>query len=283
MRSQLILIHRARNEKSDQAFQLDPSWVVWETCIRRIAIGYKPQRQMTSHFSDLGFAQDEILQGKQAYKFLLEIVCGLHSPVCGETEVHGQFREFLNQVGESNPCYKVLHQVHVDARRVREAHLRGLGSQSYGSLARRKLKKYKKVVMLGAGQLAREILPWLIKQDIEVEIYVRDPQKHLDLIKNSVDISVRSFSEAKNWSSGDGALLILAPMTSEHIESWLGNDLEKIDLILDYRGESVLDPLQNYFGDYYTLKNIFVEIENTKQKVEAEVGRARELIHSISL
>ena len=58
---------------------------------------------------------DEVFTGQNAYVFLLEVVCGLKSPILGETEVHGQYREFLERIKASadKELYQVLHQVHV--------------------------------------------------------------------------------------------------------------------------------------------------------------------------
>jgi hypothetical protein len=37
----------------------------------------------------------EVFRGQQAYRFLLEVICGLNSPIVGKTAVMGQFKEFL--------------------------------------------------------------------------------------------------------------------------------------------------------------------------------------------
>jgi glutamyl-tRNA reductase len=62
----------------------------------------------------------------------------------------------------------------VDAKRVRSRHLEGLGSQSYGGMVRQHLKGVPSVIVLGAGQLAEEILPWIVGKT-DVNVCARNP------------------------------------------------------------------------------------------------------------
>src|SRR5262245_10577278 len=104
----------------------------WQTCLRRIAF---------LHRSDLEWRISigrEVYLGRAAYQFLLEVICGLHSPLVGENAVMGQFRKFrTSAVFPDTTWGKFLRglttDLLVDARRVRHHHLQNLGSQSYGS------------------------------------------------------------------------------------------------------------------------------------------------------
>jgi glutamyl-tRNA reductase len=112
--------------------------------------------QWQTTFADKPGAQTYF--GRDAYQFLLEVICGLHSPLVGENAVMGQFRQFRNAAQFPNTAWgkflrKVTTDVLVDARQVRHRHLEGLGSQSYGSLIRKHLKGQSSVAVLGAGSL----------------------------------------------------------------------------------------------------------------------------------
>ena len=279
MRSHLIVINRvleAGQYLPLSRSELTDTWALWQTCVRSMAIS-EDQASLTSIKESL-LSTDEIYQGKEAYQFLLEVVCGLHSPVTGETEVHGQFKEFVDGLSESHSLTPILRDMHLKARKVRDAHLRGLGSQSYGSLARRRVRGFNRVCLLGVGQLAREILPWLAKLDLEVVLFSRKPEKHHDLVAKYPRVNLRHFDEEKDLK--DVALIISAPLNSSRISEWMGNQAHGPRLILDYRGESHFDPLKTSI-DYLNLKDIFKEIDNTKQKVDAEVGRAKLFISSL--
>lgn len=271
MLSQLVIIHASRRADEPQSNEdLSSSWLRWQTCVRDLKIGFENE---INHVSG-----QEIYKGRDAYRFLLEIVCGLQSPVKGETEVHGQYRELLDRVDKNHKLYPLLHKAHLDARKVRTSHLQGLGSQSYGSLARKKLRGFDSVALLGAGQLTREILPWLAKHDLPLNIFVRKPDKHQDLAEKYKSVRVHGLTDQVPLDAK--ALILAAPMSSAAVTEWLKAKEANLDLILDYRGESHFDPLA-VPTDYYSLRDIFREIDNTQQKVEAEIIRARQLVASL--
>src|SRR5438105_13482489 len=139
----------------------------WQTCLRRILFLNRFENSALIEAAENGLAVSrgvEVYRGKEAYRFLLEVICGLNSPLLGETAVMGQFKEFcLHARCPDTPWGVLLRQftsnILVDAKRVRHDCLQGIGSQSYGSLVRQHVKGMPTVAVLGAGKLAREILP----------------------------------------------------------------------------------------------------------------------------
>src|SRR5919109_355258 len=61
----------------------------WQTCLRRIVFLHRSEPR---DFADKPGSQTYF--GRDAYQFLLEVICGLHSPLVGENAVMGQFRQF---------------------------------------------------------------------------------------------------------------------------------------------------------------------------------------------
>ena len=153
-------------------------WFFWETCLRKIAFG------QAEHLDELEMREgDQIFRGTEAYRLCLEIICGLHSPLVGETEVLGQFKGAV-EVGSlpATPwgveMKRFVRALLEDAKRIRATHLAGLGSQSYGSLLRRELKANPVIHILGGGHLTGEILPWLCKdQSRTVIVHVRSLER----------------------------------------------------------------------------------------------------------
>jgi hypothetical protein len=79
-----------------------------------------------------------VLHGEAAYSHLLEVICGLDSPMVGETEVLHQFKVFAADLpGDHNGLREIGNHLLADARAIRARHLIGLGSRSYGSAVRR--------------------------------------------------------------------------------------------------------------------------------------------------
>lgn len=138
--------------------------VLVNTCMRRLLFGMGPG-PVIDHADT---STMEMYSGVQAYRLLLEIVTGLRSTVCGETNVYGQFKRAwqasLNSLPASitQPLSPLVESLLSDARRIRQQHLQGVGGNSYGSLARRLLAPSRgaRVLFVGTGELARSILPF---------------------------------------------------------------------------------------------------------------------------
>ncbi len=173
MLNNLNIIHR----RKPRVFA--PSSVpVWATCLRSLAFA--------KDLSDIELQEeDAIYAGEEAYAFLLEITCGLHSPIVGETEVFGQFKNFVPHWLAAQPDHTALaKRLLTDAKNLRAKHLSKLGNQSYGSWLRKNVST-EDVHVLGGGHLAKEILPYLAKQGKNVTLHVRDPAKWTFILTRS--------------------------------------------------------------------------------------------------
>ncbi|HEX6176928.1 MAG TPA: hypothetical protein VF057_01110, partial [Thermoanaerobaculia bacterium] len=168
-----------------------PRAFVWKTCLREIAI--LDSRQIGAE--DLR-AGDQVYLREDGYAFLLEVICGLHSPILGETEVLGQFKKFAQRAQES-PGWRCtapwIQRLIADAKRIRTNHLTGLGGRSYGQLARTRLEHCSQIFILGAGHLAGEVLPWL--EEKSVEVFCRRPESAASLRERHSDVRIHALDE----------------------------------------------------------------------------------------
>lgn len=121
----------------------------WRTCLREI------------HFLPGHGATPEpgVLTDADAYALLLEVVCGLRSPLLGETEVQAQFKQFLASKEASGNRWlrRVGQRVLGDAKRIRHKYLQGFGAHSYGWLAARHFRG-DRVAVVGTGALAAQVI-----------------------------------------------------------------------------------------------------------------------------
>lgn len=247
------IVHRLK-----PATFLESEVPIWSTCLRSLAF--------TANASAAA-ADDEVYVNKAAYAFLLEVICGLKSPIVGETEVFGQFKQFSQEWLKSEPGRVTLVQkVLADAKAIRSAHLLDLGVQSYGSWIRHNLKT-KRAHFLGAGQMVREIMPYLLKKGCEVKVHARDPHKTPEL--NAFALQDRKFDS--------GTLIVAAPLSAPEILQWL-NGRQPTQLI-DLRDNSSDDRLEIPGS---RLHDIFSEIEKTKQRLLPRLEAAQEAIQECS-
>src|SRR5438067_8464678 len=200
----------------------------WQTCLRRILFLNSNDNRAVIEAAEGGKAVPptvEVFRGQEAYRFLLEVICGLNSPIVGETAVMGQFKEFSLQARfPKTPWGAFLHRLMsnllIDARRVRHDHLQGIGSQSYGSLVRQQVKGMPTVAVLGAGKLAREILPWLIGKT-KVRVFYRNWQHAKDLLQEYPEIELAQYADAETgWEEAEAGLVIAAPMKADDVARW---------------------------------------------------------------
>ncbi|HEX4924922.1 MAG TPA: hypothetical protein VFV50_12590 [Bdellovibrionales bacterium] len=255
-----------------EADQSRSGWSLWKTCLRQIAFGH-------SGLQLPGDIEAEVYTGEAAYSFCLEVVCGLKSPLAGETEVMGQFREHIAGFQGPPAIKKLLETVLADAKAIRHKHLTKLGSQSYGSLSRKLLQEYRELHVLGAGQLTEELLPWLSDKET-VFVYGRSPEKRKKLESEFSHVRVRALTDEYGQEANRAAALVIAaPMKAEEIRRWVAG--RGFGTVLDLRGESRHDPLTG-ISQVVSLKDFYQSLESHQAQVKEKVDAARSEIERVS-
>jgi len=252
----------------------------WQTCLRRIQFLNRFENSAVIDAAETSVSGSvEIYRGREAYGFLLEVICGLNSPLLGETAVMGQFREFLSHARFPNtPWGWFLRQftsnVLVDAKRVRHDQLQGIGSQSYGSLVRQHLKGMPTVAVLGAGKLAREILPWLIGKTT-ARLFYRNWQHAKDLLNENPELQLVQYStDDAGWTQNETGLLIAAPLQAGEVESWVRSQSTTFSKVLDLRGAASTDPITLTIP-VIKLSELFEALRTERQGLEGRAEAAR--------
>ena len=142
------------------------------------------QRTMVLDHQVGGLASaDSHKHGKEAYLYLLEVICGLQSKLIGENEIVNQFKTTYQQY-TANPSRKnelmaILEKLFKDAKEIRSKHLLGLSQKTYASIARKKMLSHYKaeeVLVLGSGQLAEDLINQF-KKKAKVFISARNLEK----------------------------------------------------------------------------------------------------------
>ena len=163
---------------------------VLQTCQRTLIVSFN---QLPSHIEPT--TDSEIYSGKSAYQFLLETVTGLKSRLQGECEIMGQFKtghQHYRQLPHSNShLLTILEKLFKDAKHIRHHYLHGIGQQSYAGITRRLLdqkERGKKVLILGSGSLARDLIKVLSKR-YQISLSARNQFAATELAKQfKIDI-----------------------------------------------------------------------------------------------
>lgn len=238
-----------------------------ETCLRKTVLFTEVQFESLmledSKFAD-GFT---VYSGYAAVEYLVKVLSGLESPVVGETEVLGQFKkQILPQLSENSALSEVIQFVLNLVKVVRNKHLVGLGSQSYGSMVRRILKGHQHILFVGAGVLTESILPW-VKASKNVMISVRslDRYKATDVCKENTELKAFSMSDEFRFDFPLN-VVVCAPVEASVLEEYLSG--ANVETLIDLREESKKDPVKSLDCKVVNLEKVFEEVKTGKDKKE---------------
>lgn len=282
---ELVVIHRPRNGnpvENDLHKAIGSEAQLWSTCLRQIL--FVPGSVWSAGVVDTASA-DEIYQGQQAYQFLLEIVCGLRSPLIGETEVQGQFKQFIARLQAEAPHFwanyaHLFQGLLAESKKIRSSHLVNLGSQSYGSLLRRRLVDQEQVTLIGAGQLVADLLPWLKKLK-KIDIYTRRTEAAEKLKLGFPQLAIAPLDEISMIQS-HSVLVIAAPIPNQRLMTLMSGS--QIKNIIDLRGEYTLDGEHLAIlrvENYEPLQQLMGEIEKDQHKISQRVRSAEQMIRAL--
>lgn len=241
------------------------------TCLRSMVLVDLSHAQL-----DPSLERYQRYSGDKAYEFILSIICGLESPMLGETEILGQFKNFVkeNQENFSSLMSDVIFSLLRDAKKIRTHYLQNLGCTSYGSLLRKHLKDSSgDLVLIGAGSLTRDILPWFAKASHRVRIFTRSPEKHTDIKAQYPQVEIYALQDLSSQEQAQ-VLVLAAPMESASIQKSL--NIKNFKQIFDLRGESEKDPLPSHRT--LRLKELFASIESNRKQATQVKNTAKQAI-----
>jgi glutamyl-tRNA reductase len=236
--------------------------LVWRTCVRQVALVDEshpvPEEAAAWH-------------GEGAYAHLLEVICGLHSPIVGETEVLHQFKVFAEGLTADHGRWRELcSSLLADARAVRARHLGSLGSRSYGSAVRRYVRQCRRVAIFGTGVLAQEILPYVTAGDRSTDVWGRRAACPFP----AANIAYRSLTSIDGTAIADAtAIVIAAPMTAREIAIAASAYLNPAVLI-DLRAEGATDAAPP-IAPIVTLADVFAGFQQAARVTDRRVAAAK--------
>jgi glutamyl-tRNA reductase len=238
--------------------------LVWRTCLRHIAFAIDESGLETAGTR---------LADREAYVLLLEVLCGLKSPIVGETEVLGQFKAFLSSVDREHDWLHALgRRLLTDAREVRATHLLRLGSRTYGTAVRRRLTGAGHVALIGTGALGRELLPFFRGPERTVDIWGRRAACPWPDVPAS---SYRRVDEAARCADPRSAAIVVAAPVSAAVISGVAGHYAALHVAIDLRGEPDREPIRD-IARVITLDDVFGDMRRASDRAAAQVALARD-------
>jgi glutamyl-tRNA reductase len=162
--------------------ELQSNAFVLRTCQRTLVLAYD-----LNPFHHNEIPKHDLVEGQDAYLFLLETICGLKSKLIGENEIVGQFKEaykiYAASTLKDTKLLLILEKLFKDAKDIRTQYLIGISQKTYASLTRRHLIQKAKathVVVIGSGALAEDLINQF-KKKAQVSICARNTKKVAEL------------------------------------------------------------------------------------------------------
>jgi hypothetical protein len=284
------LIVLNRKSSGETSTTLLPDACAIGTCLREVRIGMMSAdaQPLPAEAEAAGY---ELHAGADAYRFLLQLACGLESEIAGETEILGQvkqaWRECETGGGEMPRLLRPwMQRLLQDTKEIRSEYVVGLGSTTYGSLVRRLLGGASPgpTLLLGAGQLAETILPFLDTGEVLVwnrshthaeEMLSRQrasqTQGRVHLLESTVS------AEETAWRRARDVVLCIPADTdrdSGRVNWWLNRD-PHAGRVLHLGIDSTAGLAWSRIGNVATLRDLFGLRDSQATQREALLARAR--------
>lgn len=277
--SDLIIIHHSFQSSSGVGKDIlkEPAFLMWETCRRQIFFS-EEQRVLDFDLTNT----EEIYFGLDAEEFLIQVLCGLKSPLVGETEVFGQFKNWWQSLKDSdfkNKFDKQIQQIFAVVKKTREENLYGLGSQSYGSLLRKKITETKDssavIDFIGAGQLVEEMIPWIEKK-WAYRIWCRDAGKVKETIYGSAASAILDLNADAPVAKH---LVVAAPLSHDELNIFIKvRQKESPVSVYDFRKDSVTYVHKNNLASYSHLDDFTTDVANQQESIQSNIKKANSSI-----
>jgi hypothetical protein len=279
-----------RKSSGDASTTLLPDSCVIGTCLRDVRIGMLPAdaQPLAAEAHAAGY---EVHAGADAYRFLLQLACGLESEIAGETEILGQvkqaWRDCETRGGDGPKLLRPwMQRLLQDTKEIRSEYVVGLGSATYGSLVRRLLGGTPQgpTLLLGAGQLAETILPFL--DSGEVLVWNRSRSRAEEMLsrqrRSQTDGRVHllestATAEDAAWQRARDVVICIpadAERDSARVNAWRRRTAHE-GRVLHLGIDSTVGTAWSRIGNLATLRDLFGLRDSQATQREALLARAR--------
>ncbi len=257
--ARLALLHQAPG-----AADVPAGAVLWRTCLRDVIF-----------LGEDADARPDVITDGAAYALLVEIVCGLRSPLIGETEVQAQFKAFLASPAarEHGALVRLGPRVLADAKLIRSRHLQGFGAHSYSGLVGGHVPANARVALVGTGALAAEIASALLPRH-RIDQWGRRAPAAVLPPASLTRFQLFSAADPVVVQSTDPAVLVIAAPAGSIELNRIAAGYPNLFRIIDLRPADERTPLESR-TPAVTLDDLFTEAGADARAAAAPVAAAR--------
>jgi glutamyl-tRNA reductase len=262
---------------------------VLKTCQRTLLIGFNqgplqvlPDQQIT--------ANAEVIQGSEAYRFLLETICGLKSRIVGENEIVHQFKEayqhFCEGQAPNSHVQKLLEKLFKDAKDIRSTYLLELGLMTYAGIVRKLAGEsaQKEILVLGSGRLAEDIIK-ICARKYSITLCARNEERLAELSRTH-NIQTVSWQQRENLHNLPFLVNTIgrkeAFLSDTFLRKWTDTHASTRRLV-DLAEPSPFFHWQKSGAGVMLLEDIFKKAEGLDVKRETKIKKAHQAINDATI
>jgi glutamyl-tRNA reductase len=230
----------------------------------------------------------EVYRDIQALEFCLQWICGLLSPVVGETEIQGQFKQALTEQLDHLDSHlkKILLFVLKKSKEIRKHCLQGVSQGSYGHWVRKILSQESgPVLLVGAGQLATSLLPWIPNLAALTNRDLRRAKALLGLKSKVKHASVWEWFDWEQWMQANHLVFCVPGFAVDSENFWAFAQAWRLahpqGWVIDL-AEPPCFP-SGFPGNYVDLKAAFRDLEHMRNRLQLSVSEAKQVIYQEAL
>ena len=260
---------------------------VLRTCQRTIVLGHD---NFLNNFEINNTKTYDVFEGKSAYKFLLETICGLKSEVLAEYEIVSQFKqafcEYSTLPKKSSQIIQLFERLFKDSKFIRTNALNGIGQLSYAGITRKLIYTQNpsaEVIILGSGNLAEDLIK-LLKKKHTLYICARNDKKVQELaFAHSIKVipwekkeELVKFNYLANTIGNDEIIF-----DENFFNSW-GNLHQESKLFIDLGSPSVISTNKDKEEGVVRLQDIFKKSAVLNEEKMKKINKAYNLIDQLT-
>jgi len=230
-------------------------------------------------------------EGGQAYRYLLEIICGLQSKVLGENEVVGQFKEayqvYLKSPGRDKVLMSILEKLFQDTKKIRTEYLKEITGQSYAAITRKVLMTNlpqniaePRVLIYGSGMLALGLIKLLTKK-FKVTLCARNNEL-MQRLAQEYSIATQDWTKRNEIANFN---FVINTIGSENCtifkENYFAQIIGTVKIFIDLGAPSVISTPRQKEQGVWRLTDVFTEGASLDEKKQQKLTSARESINQI--